>query len=534
MRAAGLTMNDLFLGGKKTAITTPEAAYYYHTANGAVLFKKVRRSGKKFSILQKDGEEWKAGLAGIQRPLPLYRLPELIKAEKAETVYIAEGEKDVETLRTWGLVATCNFDGAGPKKWKRNYNQYFAGRDVVVLADNDSVGLQHAANIVSSLRTITRSVKMLKFRGGDGYDVTDWAQDGHSKEDLLERVRETKSVVENKDLIITANALMKLDLPKPSWIIPGIIPEGLSLLAGKPKIGKSWLALDLGIALASEHGRALGQIAVGGQECLYLALEDNERRLQSRLDVLLQDDEAPEDLIFATRWPRLDEGGLREIEEFLDKYPHTRLIIIDTLQRIRARDNSHKPYEVDYNALLPLQDLVSSHAGLGVMVIHHLRKLASNDPLELVSGTTGLTGAADTILVLTRPRGGVDGELFVSGRDVEEQTLALRWDMQFTQWTLLGQAEEFRGSKQRQEIRRVLQEAGNPLTPTEIADALGKKPATVRKNLFDMSRDNEVYKLERGKYVIGNSGNSSNHGNLSNFGNFPRLTEHRLPKVTNQ
>jgi RecA-family ATPase len=199
----------------------------------------------------------------------------------------------------------------------------------------------------------------------------------------------------------TAAELQHRDFPPIHYVIPGYIVEGLTLLAGKPKLGKSWLALDWALA-AAYGGIACGSIKCDWGEVLYCALEDNQRRLQRRLRQLLPEGEWPGRLEIITSLRRLDGGGLDDLRRWIEAAERPRLIVIDTFACVRptrlAKDN---PYDADYAALSPLQ-VMAGEMGLAIVVVHHVRKLESDDPLDTVSGTTGLTGAADSILVLNR------------------------------------------------------------------------------------------------------------------------------------
>src|SRR5262249_17346622 len=126
----------------------------------------------------------------------------------------------------------------------------------------------------------------------------------------------------------TAGELLAVVLPEPRCAVDGLITEGLGFFAGAPKLGKSWLALGLGIAIAS-GGFGFGKIPVEKGEVLYLALEDNARRLQSRLRMLLGENEPPPGLFIETEWPRLDDGGLDKLIQWLEQHPATRLIVVD-------------------------------------------------------------------------------------------------------------------------------------------------------------------------------------------------------------
>jgi hypothetical protein len=170
-------------------------------------------------------------------------------------------------------------------------------------------------------------------------------------------------------------------------------------------------------------------------------------------------------------------------------------------------------YIGDYDAIAPLGDLAKRY-GVAVVVVHHTRKQDSEDPVHLVSGSTGLTGAADGVCVLRRSRGQIDAELFATGRDFEETSLALEWDNETLQWSCVGEAAEFKMSVERRAIINVIRSNGGKASRKEIADALGKSSSTVGKNLFDMKKDRQVRCDEAGNYLEGDMfGNSGNAGN---------------------
>ena len=312
--------------------------------------------------------------------------------------------------------------------------------------------------------------------------------------------------------IVSAAALMALELPPVRWAVPGIVPEGVTLLAGKPKLGKSWLALGLAVAVSC-GGVALGTRRVERGEALYLALEDNERRLQKRLGKLLQGEDAPEGLHVATAWPQIDEGGEDALERLCVERPDLRLVVVDVLKRVRPRTSRYQSiYDADYESLQALHGLAAGH-NLAVLCVHHLRKAGADDPLDEISGSTGLSGAADGVLVLKRDRGRGDAYLHVDGRDIEEPAeLALTWDAETAGWTLAGDAEEYRMSKSRAEVIEVLARYGEPMTPTEVADALGKSFNSVKQRLWQMSKDGQLSASD-GRYSLPNSRNPDNPHN---------------------
>jgi hypothetical protein len=300
--------------------------------------------------------------------------------------------------------------------------------------------------------------------------------------------------------IFTAAELMAEELPPVRWVVPGLLPEGVTLLAGKPKLGKSWLALGLALAVAS-GGVALGSRPVERGDVLYLALEDNRRRLQNRLKKLLAGRAAPEGLHIATEWPRMNEGGAKALDGWLDAFPETRLVVVDILKRVRPRTSPNRSiYEADYEALEAMQGLAGEN-GVGVLVVHHARKDGASDPVDEISGSTGLSGGADGILVLKRDRGRADAYLHVTGREIEEEAeLALRWDADLASWTLAGGAEEYRLSEERQQILRALHNAEALISPKEIAEATNKTVGSVKVLLGEMVKAGQVANPSYGKY----------------------------------
>jgi hypothetical protein len=331
-----------------------------------------------------------------------------------------------------------------------------------------------------------------------------------------------------------ATELLAMEIPEPTYVIPGLLPQGYGFIGGPPKLGKSWLVLNWAIAVAS-GGYALGSIEVEQGDVLYLALEDTARRLKSRLQKILNyGDRAPERLRIETQWPRLDQGGLTQLAKWLSAHPEARLVIIDTLQKIRRPHGKGSDiYAADYETVEGVKRLADLY-DVAILVVHHTTKMDYADPLQSISGTQGLTGAADSIMVLKRERGRADATLFITGRDVEEQEIALNWDASIGTWKMLGDAADYRLSEERKAVKDVLGKSDEPLTPKETADRLGKNHNSVKKLMFDMSNDGQIKNLGRGKYtLIGNSGNSGNFGNSGNSGNSGLEEELELPMIGN-
>lgn len=302
--------------------------------------------------------------------------------------------------------------------------------------------------------------------------------------------------------------LMQENHPPVKWIIDRLIPQGTLLLAGKPKMGKSWSALGMCIAVAT-GGVVFGEFAAEMGKALYLALEDNKRRLQSRAAALLQSElrgDGPlTNLDLKIRSNRLDNGLIAELEEWIRANEEARLIVIDTLASVRGQSVSSRTlYEQDYEIGAALTKLAGEY-NIAIIIIHHLRKGDADDPLDLVSGSTGLTGGMDGISLLTRTRSAVDGVLKVIHRDLEKDPeIALELvDKEEGWWRYAGDAEEYKLSKERKEIMDVFAQSREPMKPSEVAELLDKKTATVSKLIRDLVESGHLDKKpEYGYYGL--------------------------------
>lgn len=285
------------------------------------------------------------------------------------------------------------------------------------------------------------------------------------------------------------------------YVVPGYIAEGATILAGRPKLGKSWLMLDVGLAVA-RGGSCLGDIRCDEGDVLYLALEDNERRLQSRITKLIGacGNDWPARFYYSTEWPRSEDGGLENVRVWLKAREKPRLVVVDVLAAFRSpRKREDTLYEGDYAAVKELQR-IASEMEVAIVIVHHLRKSAAEiDPFEKVSGTLGLSGAADTVLVLDRDGNGAT--LYGRGRDIEEIETAVDFDQRTCRWRILGNATDVRRTDERRAILFVLSEADEPLPPKEImieAELTNRNALDIL--LHKMVKAGEVTKAGRGLY----------------------------------
>lgn len=287
----------------------------------------------------------------------------------------------------------------------------------------------------------------------------------------------------------TGTELMGTDFPEPKYAVPGIIPEGLTLLCAPPKFGKSWFVLAGCVSIA-EGSKAFSAITVDRGEALYLALEDPPRRLKSRLKKLLAGSPVPDGLHIVTEWNT--DLRLDMVRQHLDTHPDTRLVVVDVMAKTRSPGlTGESAYNADYTAAGEWKAL-ADHYGVAVILVHHTRKAGSDDFLDTVSGTNGLAGAADAIIVMRRSRGSADAELHITGREVIEAVYAMRFDSESGLWSLLdGPAGDYSTSPQRVEILQAIREHG-PMGPKAISEETTVSHDTVKHLVRRMADDGQL------------------------------------------
>ena len=220
------------------------------------------------------------------------------------------------------------------------------------------------------------------------------------------------------------------------FVVDKLIAQGLYILAGAPKVGKSWLALDLCLSIA-KGTKALGRQTIKAT-ALYLCLEDSYVRIQNRLYEIT--DEPTDDLHFAVMSDKIGEGLEQQIEKFSSLHPNLSIVFIDTLQMVRS--DAESSYGSDYKELTALKKLAAK-LGIAVVLIHHTRKCSDSDPFNMISGSTGLSGCVDGSMVLIENRrGSRNAKLYCVGRDIENCEMNLQFDGAAKRWRLTDDAAE--------------------------------------------------------------------------------------------
>ena len=232
---------------------------------------------------------------------------------------------------------------------------------------------------------------------------------------------------------ITLTTLYEMTFAPRTPVIEGLLYSGTYLFAGSPKIGKSFLMAQIGYHVAM--GIPLWDYPVRRGVVLYLALEDDYSRLQSRLNQMFGV-ETVDRLHLAIQSRTLGDGLVEQMEGFIKKHPDTRLIIVDTFQKVREVGNESYSYSMDYQNIAALKGVSDAH-NLAIVIVHHTRKMEANDQIDMVSGTTALVGAADgTLLLKKKQRTDTEAKLLIVGRDQEDQELTLEFNRERCIWML--------------------------------------------------------------------------------------------------
>lgn len=236
---------------------------------------------------------------------------------------------------------------------------------------------------------------------------------------------------------IDGETLMDMNLPRTKFVIQGILPQGLAIIAGAPKIGKSWLMLDWCVKIAK--GENIWNFKTTKGTTLYLCLEDNDNRIQDRL--LTITDEVTSDVYFVTDCCSLSDGLEEQIRNFVNEHSDTVLIVIDTLQKVR-QNSKDISYASDYKEIETIKR-IADELQIAILLVHHMRKQDDKDPINKLSGTNGIAGGADTIFTLDRSkRSQNNATLICTGRDLEYRELELNFNKEDCIWNLIADSLE--------------------------------------------------------------------------------------------
>ena len=351
--------------------------------------------------------------------------------------------------------------------------------------------------------------------GAGGKDPSDLR---HDPEVVKRAIESAKSCVATKPAIesakpdgakqpamqpISARELFAMEFDDLYWNIEDVLPAGTMLLFGKPKKGKSFLALMLAISIAA--GRRVFGRPTSRSRVLYLGLEDSRRRLKQRAIKCAESLEVgPADfddrLHLDTECARIDAGLLDELHAWMRRHPDTGVIVIDMLKKITAAANAKSLYDEQSRVGDALTKFCHVYPRLSVIVIHHSRKAESDDPFDLVSGTTGLTGSYDNLAAITDTEGRL--VLHLTGRDIESAGIPLRMTEGGMYTLAMPTSEEQATANMSRTRRRVFDAvpASRPEERAQIVEHTGLDRATVDQQLRKLAAAGLIKKVDRGMY----------------------------------
>jgi hypothetical protein len=471
------------------------AAYDYRDEAGTLLYQAVRYLPKGFTQRQPDGSGgWLWNIKEVR--LVLYRLPELLIANPAATVFIPEGEKDVENLWMLGVVATCNAMGAG--KWRAEYNEFLRGRQVVLLPDHDKAGAGHTRTVANVLTGIAASVKVLNLPGlPDKGDVSDWLTSGGTAERLTALADATPAYAPETDSVSrdrnasgfrfsTLDDLLAEPEEEVAYVWERTLPAGgISICAAKPKVGKSTCVRNLVVAVLRGtpfFGRAITPGAV-----VYLCLEEKRAEIAGHFrrmgasggNLYIHTGRAPDDALAA-------------LTVAIAEYRPV-LAVIDPLSRF-VRLNDANAYAEVARAMEPIIDLART-SGCHIICVHHAGK-GERTGGDALLGSTALFAAVDTLLMMKRRDQVRTIETMQRyGEDMEETVVYLD-----TETGIVTPGGDLATMLMEQAQVAVLAAMGNDtLTEPDIRARVGGNESTTGKALRALVDEGKVARTGKGK-----------------------------------
>jgi predicted ATP-dependent serine protease len=310
-----------------------------------------------------------------------------------------------------------------------------------------------------------------------------------------ERCEQTKYFYRPK----LVSELIEVDFPEPRHIVPGLIVPGLTILGGPPKVGKSWFVLEMLLSVCT------GSQFLDRQSCektpvLYIALEDSPRRLQTRIKKItfsraFEEKRGLSELHYETEWPSFDTHGISQLTSYITEHK-VQVIVFDTIKKVQRTRKGRDNYGEDYRDFGELQRLAVDH-GVSIICVTHTTKFKNGDPFDDISGTRGVSGAADTLIVLTK-----DSDFFtlrVKGRDIPDLEMCLDFDEESGCYKYIDEPLTVGMSDQRKSILTCLQESDQALRPKEISARTGISYDVVRKLCPKMKSTGQIESLN-GRY----------------------------------
>ena len=400
---------------------------------------------------------------------PLFNRKALWGTSK-EPVFIVESPLCALSIMQCGGVSVSLCGVGGANKLVKEVKTKKPNAPLVLCLDNDEPGQKASASLEKELQTA--KVPYIVFNvAGSKKDPNELLMS--NPEELKAAVtaakREVRKVYKRGVASIAASDLQTAKIDPPEWLIPDVLPQGLAILCASSKVGKSWMAMQM--CLAISRGKEFLDYASNQAGCLYLALEDGIFRLKDRLNKVLDGGKAPSNFYLSIKANGLDGGLIKQLDEEFEEHPDIKLIIIDTLQKVRGSAKKDEiAYATDYRELGALKEYADNKR-ICIFLIHHLRKMADeNDVFNMISGSNGIMGVCDTIFIIyKKKRQDENAVLFMTGRDIRQQDVVAHFDETKYRWEMVGTAEEEERKRKKREYEN------NPIVKT-VKDLLKQYP----------------------------------------------------------
>ena len=384
-------------------------------------------------------------------PEPIYNI-EAMRLKTKEPIFIVESPICAMSVVQSGgnAIATCGTSG-----WKKVIDEVKKKKPLggfIVCMDNDEPGRAASKSICDAFRELAVHFVPLNI-AGECKDPNELLM--QSPKTLEENIANAKKELRKKYATakdsFNALELQMANIEPPTWIVQDVLPTGLAMLCAPSKIGKSWMMLQLGLAVS--EGKTFLDFKTNQNGVLYYALEDSKGRIKDRMTKMLKGKRASTDLHFTLSADTIDNGFLEKITDEIKIHPNIKLVIVDTLQKVRGKViKNESVYSGDYREMGGLKEFADNNK-ICLLFVHHLRKLADeSDVFNMISGSTALMGAADTIFIISKKKRMEDSAtLSMTGRDIQQSDLVIQFDKADHKWVVQGTAEEVALRKEREE-----------------------------------------------------------------------------------
>lgn len=410
---------------------------------------------------------------------PLFNRNALWGASK-EPVFIVESPLCALSVMQCGSPAVSLCGVGGTNKLVKEVKDKKPNAPLVLCLDNDEPGKKASKSLADELAKLKVPYIVYNIAGVKKDPNELLMEDAKALASNVQLAKkEVKKFYKRGVGSIVASDLLTAEFDPPEWLIPDVLPQGLAILCASSKVGKSWMAMQM--CLAVSKGKEFLDYVTNQAGCLYLALEDGVYRLQDRLKKLLCKEKSPDNFYLSVKADVLDGGLIKQLDEEFEEHPDIKLIIIDTLQKVRGSVKRNEiAYATDYRELGTLKEYADKRK-VCIFLIHHLRKMADeNDVFNMISGSNGIMGVCDTIYIIyKKKRQDENATMFMTGRDIKQQDIVVHFNESKYRWEMVGSAEDEERKRKKREYEN------NPLVIT-IKEILKNPPYAWKGTASDM------------------------------------------------